>query len=365
MTIEIKDLGKLTRYNGVDILQTKYYTKLHNTTYINKLEEEHSWLTENNNTSEYPLPMISTPENNREIESAIPPATDIEQKQLQIDMNINYRQVIGELIFLMITCRPDISYPLIKLSQYSQNPAKIHYESAKNLLKYVVATKTEGIYFWRTTPNNNLPYHPLPTTKTSNYNNEEIRTYDKSNIPHGTVDSDWGSDTNHRRSVTGIVIRLAGGTIIYKTKFQDTIALSSTEAEYTAACDAGKAILYVRYILDEINMPQESATTLYIDNNGALMMGNAQQPTRRTRHMDIKKFSLNDWIEKDIIIMKRIATKDNYSDGLTKNLGRQLFYRQFEYVLGKIRPSFTDHITITEINNENDDSQAQSSNDTH
>jgi hypothetical protein len=69
-----------------------------------------------------------------------------------------------------------------------------------------------------------------------------------------------------------------------------------TEAEFTAACDAGKAILYVHSILDEINIPQNNATTLFIDNNGALMMGNAQQPTRRTRHMDLKKFSLLDWI---------------------------------------------------------------------
>ena len=48
-------------------------------------------------------------------------------------------------------------------------------------------------------------------------------------------------------------------------------------------------MLYLRSILDEINMPQDQASTIYIDNNGALMMANAQQPTRRTRHMDIKK----------------------------------------------------------------------------
>ena len=58
--------------------------------------------------------------------------------------------------------------------------------------------------------------------------------------------------------------------------------MSSTESEFTVACDAAKAIIYVRSILDEINIPQNQATPLYIDNNGALMMGNAQQPTRRT-----------------------------------------------------------------------------------
>ena len=69
-------------------------------------------------------------------------------------------------------------------------------------------------------------------------------------------------------------------------KFQDTIALSSTESEFTVAC---KAILYVRSILDEIGIPQNEATTLFIDNNGTLLMGNTQQPTRRTCHTYVHK----------------------------------------------------------------------------
>ena len=166
---------------------------------------------------------------------------------------------------------------------------------------------------------------------------------DSSTQLHAAVDSDWAGDTTHRRSVTGLVLRIAGGTILYKTKYQDTIALSTTEAEFTAACDAGKAILYVRSILDEINMPQDEATALYIDNNGALLMGNAQQPTRRTRHMELKKFSILRWIQKDLLLMKRIHTSDNCSDAMTKQNGKQLFYRHFDYIMGRVIP---DYVTI-------------------
>lgn len=72
--------------------------------------------------------------------------------------------------------------------------------------------------------------------------------------------------------------------------------MSSTDAEFMTACNAGKAILYIWSILDKINITQEAATMLFIDNNGVVMMGNAQQPTWRTHHMDIKKFVLIDWI---------------------------------------------------------------------
>ena len=47
-------------------------------------------------------------------------------------------------------------------------------------------------------------------------------------------------------------------------------------------------------------------------------MASPQQPTKRTRHIDIKNFVLQDWCETDIIAMKRINTKDNCSDTLTK-----------------------------------------------
>ena len=274
------------------------------------------------------------------METAQPPILEQDIRDLQVEMGLNYRQAIGELIFLMITCRPDISFPLIKLSQYSVNPAKDHYEAVKQIFRYTKATRTDGIYFWRQYPRQDLPHIPLPRCMEQNYIVDTSFQPDQSNKIHGTVDSDWGGDTNHRKSVTCIIIKYAGGTIFYKTKFQETIALSSTEAEFTAACDAGKSILYIRSILDEINVPQDEATTLYIDNNGALLMANTQQPTRRTRHMDIKTFALQDWIEKDLILMKRINTADNYADALTKSMGRQLHYRHDNYILGKIIPLY-------------------------
>ena len=94
------------------------------------------------------------------------------------------------------------------------------------------------------------------------------------------VDSDFAGDTKHRKSVTGMIQMLAGGAVFYKTKFQDTVALSSTEAEFTAACDAAKNILYTRSILDDLGIPQENASVIFEDNAGALQMANAGKPTK-------------------------------------------------------------------------------------
>ena len=43
-------------------------------------------------------------------------------------------------------------------------------------------------------------------------------------------------------------------------------------------------------------------------------MANAQQPTKGTRHMDLKYFSLQEWVERDLLVLRRINTADNYAD---------------------------------------------------
>jgi hypothetical protein len=81
----------------------------------------------------------------------------------------------------------------------------------------------------------------------------------------GYVDSDWAADIRHRRSIFGVVFKLAGAAIAWKCCVQHTVSLSSTEAEFLAASDAGKMALYLRSILDELDIPQWFATGLYED----------------------------------------------------------------------------------------------------
>ena len=252
MTIDVKQLGQIDRFNGVDVTQTRHFIKLSNRTYIEKFLQRHQWLIdENYDMHKFPVPMESDTAFHRELELDIQP-TEQEIKQLESTNGFGYRQAIGEIIYAMVTCRPDISQATIKLSQYSTKPRQIHFEAVKQVMRYLNATKDDGLYFWRKNPRMDLPFHPCPEIKTdNNYSEHEIheRQQNDHDKLFGAVDSDYAGDTTHRKSVSGIVLRLAGGTIFYKTKYQDTIALSSTEAEFVAAAEAGKYILYVRTIL--------------------------------------------------------------------------------------------------------------------
>jgi hypothetical protein len=85
------------------------------------------------------------------------------------------------------------------------------------------------------------------------------------------------------------------------------LALRSTEAEFAAAADAGKATLYLRSILYELGVEQLLPTVIYEDNNDARLMTNAQQPTQRTRLVELKQFAVLQWVEDEQIIFGDIG----------------------------------------------------------
>ncbi len=257
-------------------------------------------------------------------------------------MQISYRSGVGELIWAMTTCRPDLGYTSVKLSQSNTCPAEEHYHGLKHALKFLYNSREDGLYYWRPHPRSELPEGPLPTI---NSNITDLMLDGRPEFPpliaHAYADSDWATCPKTRRSFGGVCIRLAGGTIAYKCRFQPTIAGSSTEAEFMAACDTGRTILYIRSILWDLDIPQEAAMLLYEDNDGCTAMGNAQKPTTRTRHIDIKFFTLCDWVEQDLMILDRIDTTINMADHLTKALQPTLFHRHADYLLGHIPPSYS------------------------
>ena len=274
----------------------------------------------------------------QELETTEGPTDVIEQKELATAMHFSYRQAIGELLFAAITCRPDIMYAVIKLSQYSNAPAKVHFIAVKNVFRYLRATVDDGLHYWRDGKRKDLPLMAAPELLPDNHDLQHPA--DPPSHPAAFVDSDWGGDTSHRKSISGSTIFMAGAPIMYKTKMQQTVALSSTDAEFVAASETGKMILYIRSILDELGLHIADATPLYIDNAGARQMGNANKPTRRTRHLDIRYFALTEWTEKDLIILKPILSSNNNSDAMTKALGRQLFTRHKSTILGHRKPIY-------------------------
>ena len=136
-------------------------------------------------------------------------------------------------------------------------------------------------------------------------------------------------------------LRVAGGSVAYKTNLLKTISQSSTEGEYMEATDIGKMALFVRSVLWDMGIPQCSATVLYEDNDAAMSMANAQKPTAWVRHMDIKYRVLAEWVNRDLVRLERVDTSQNWADHFTKQLGPLLFRRHIDYIMGHVPPQYS------------------------
>jgi hypothetical protein len=128
-------------------------------------------------------------------------------------------------------------------------------------------------------------------------------------------DSDWGV----RQSTTGWVIKLAGAAVAWSSRRQQSIALSSTEAEIIAASDAALEVVYLRGVLREMGLAQTKPTVLYVDNQGAVELSKDQKSCQRSRHVERRYLKIRELVAAGVIEVKFIPTADNPADIFTKS----------------------------------------------
>ena len=137
-------------YNGIDVIQTRYYIKLNIKTYIEKIFEPYfsTWM-----KTSYPSPAGSTPLPSdatwlKKFNAAIGDPDTKAQAKLAKTMKLNCRSSVCELIWAMTTCRPDLAYSSIKLSQSNSCPHELHFHRLKHALKLMYNSREDGLYFW-------------------------------------------------------------------------------------------------------------------------------------------------------------------------------------------------------------------------
>lgn len=195
LSVPLHDLDVIAKFNGTNIQQTRDFIKISCESFIDRILDHHRW--HEHITQHNPIPMRDDSTYLAQLEIAETPSTPEEQEKLRNEF-FNYCQVIGKAIYAMTVACPDISPAVIKLAQYSNNPAKIHYQALQHLIKYLALTKTRGIHYWQKQRVHHLPYvKPEPCIS----NTEIMHGIPQTQHPkilHGFVDSDWGSDRKHR-----------------------------------------------------------------------------------------------------------------------------------------------------------------------
>jgi hypothetical protein len=285
---ETRDLGEVTEFLRMRITREGRSIHLDQSAYLRVVLERCGM--QNAKSAITPLPAGYVPKPSDE------PANPERRSRFQT--------VIGSLLYLMLGTRPDISFAVTKLAQYSANPSKDHLDKALYICRYLVGTQNYRL------------------------------TYDGASEQglNATTDSDWASDATDRRSQSGYFVKLAGGLISWTSRAQKTIALSSTEAEYMALSDCSRQVVWMHTLMGELGYDLQPIP-ICGDNQGSIFIASNPVTEKRSKHIDIRYHYVREVVNRGLAKIYFIDGDENPADLLTKNLGSVKFLK-FRAMLG-------------------------------
>ncbi len=136
LSIPIKRQGYLDMFNGMNVTQTCYYIKIDCHSLVEKACEKYlsTWMHTVPITDNHPTPLPTNQTWLKKFNAAIGSMDKDDQARLAKEMKLDYQGGVGELIWAMITCRPDLAYASIKLSQSNSYPHEHHYQGLRHAL---------------------------------------------------------------------------------------------------------------------------------------------------------------------------------------------------------------------------------------
>ena len=182
---------------------------------------------------------------------------------------------------MMRWSRPEILNSVRELSRFMSGASQAHLKAMLRLMKYVVCTPERGWFL-------------NPQTKWNGKDDYEFNV-------SGRSDSNYATDPDTRRSVSGYSARLEGVPITAKSGMQRIVALSVTEAELIATVQCAQDMLYIKRILNGIGLKVKTPMILECDNKGAVDLSNNWSTVGRTRHVDTREYFLRELKEANIL----------------------------------------------------------------
>ncbi|KAH9655442.1 hypothetical protein KPL70_022326 [Citrus sinensis] len=205
---DMKDLGTAKKILGVEIKRNRTNGEifLSQERYLTKVLETYKMLDSK--------PVLTPLAAHFKLSNQLCPKTDEEKLDMK---NVPYANAIGCLMYAMVLTRPDLSHSVSVVSRYMAQPGREHWRAVRWIMMYLNGSLSHGLVYGR--------------------------SKGRSDGLLGFVDSDYAGDLDRRRSLTGFMFMYERCLINWKASLQHMVALSTTEAEYTAATEAVKEAL--------------------------------------------------------------------------------------------------------------------------
>eukprot|EP00253_Pinus_taeda_P022725 PITA_22725 len=174
-----------------------------------------------------------------------------------------YKSIVGSLMYLTAT-RPDIMNVVSLISRFMERPKEAHWQGAKMIMRYV---------------------------------------------------------KDDRKSTSRYVCHMGSGAILWASKKQSIVALSTAEAEYVVATTVACQAIWMRRMLMSLRQEQAKGTVIFCDNSSAIALSKNLVFHKRMKHIDTKFHYIRELVNSGEIVLKHCRTQEQVADILTKPLG--------------------------------------------
>jgi histone deacetylase 1/2 len=202
-----------------------------------------------------------------------------------------FHQIVGALQYLTFT-HLDICFAVNRVCQFMHAPTDSHWAAVKRILRYLKGTTSYGFHI----------------TRGSSF------------ALHGFTDADWASSIDDRKSTGGYLVFFGQTPISWKSGKQRTVTRSSTEAEYKALADGTAEVIWLQYLLTDLQVPLVCAPTIWCDNLGATYLSANPIFHARTKHVEVDYHFVRDRVAKKEIQIRFVPSRDQLADVFTKPL---------------------------------------------
>ena len=216
---------------------------------------------------------------------------------------IPYASAVESLMYAMLCTRPDICYAVGVVSRFQSNPSPEHWIAVKHILKYLRRTRDYMLV----------------------YSSGDLNLL-------GYTDSDFQGDKDSRKSTSGSVFTLGGGSVVWRSIKQSSIADSIMEAEYIAASEAAKEAVWLKNFLSDLEVvpDMDKPITLYCDNSGSVANSKEPRSYKRGKHIERKYHLIREIVNRGDVTVTKIPTLENLADPFTKTLTEKQFNKHLE-----------------------------------
>ena len=296
----------------------------------------------------------------------------IPYSELDDHLDKNFASIVGALIYISITARPDLAFTIGKLSRGMHQPNPRHIAMLKHTLGYLRRTQDYKMVYKRT---NNAVEALFRDLGQRDIALATLSGSDGQNIDPlgGFSDANFANKSDEQtKSISGYCFYLFGCLVSWRSKLQTITATSTFESELVALAFAGNEAVWIRKLLTELNfalgpninmrnvskvsdeidpssvldfdrhgddIPSDSKpdraiapTPVAVDNKSVEFSVNNPETSQRTKHLDTRYFKIRDYIRDLSIRVRHIGTKFNPADFFTKALPKAEFARYRDYL---------------------------------